>query len=398
MKLKSILLACAVSLSAALSSNAAEYNISVSADWSGPLADSMPNAMSGITAVFDWWNREVGKGLGVTVNPRIYDMRYDAAVVAKTWPSILTSDKPIMHLGFGGPDLITLMKRLPNDQVPMLMGTAMVGLVWVPDGWHYSIRPTYSHEYGGVMQKMYEEKGRKIRFGYMVKQDSATVMDVMGGLRKLAEMHPDRFEFVDVQYADFNPVTVTPQMRAFQNADVDVIICAGTVPQVSAMAKSHKELGMTTAIMTSTHNGWRELSKVVDLKDLDGSLSAFSFAAPGKEKLELRELYEANKGAEGEWSLVTEQSAAQAILALRIVEQAVKAVGADNVTGVAMRQALLASTYSEADLFGVLPDLDFDESSPFPVGELRAMGEVIRDGKIEPLASDWLPVPAIDKW
>ncbi len=46
-----------------------------------------------------------------------------------------------MHLGFGTPDLITLMKRLPGDKVPMLMSTAMVGLVWKPNGWHFSFRP-----------------------------------------------------------------------------------------------------------------------------------------------------------------------------------------------------------------------------------------------------------------
>ena len=85
------------------------------------------------------------------VEVKIYDMRYDAAVIATTWPSILSRDKPIMHLGFGSPDLDTLMKRLPNDKVPMLIGTAMVGLVWQPNGWHFSIRPTYSHEFAGLL-------------------------------------------------------------------------------------------------------------------------------------------------------------------------------------------------------------------------------------------------------
>ena len=126
-------LAAAMMVAASVApAKAAEYVMSASADYSGPFADVMPSAMSGIQAVANWWNKEVGKGLGVKVDIKIYDMRYDAAVIARTWPSILSRDNPIIHLGFGSPDLTTLMKRLPADKVPMLIGTAMVGLVWQP--------------------------------------------------------------------------------------------------------------------------------------------------------------------------------------------------------------------------------------------------------------------------
>ena len=112
-KLKLILAAAA--LAVAQPTFAAEYVMSASADYSGPFADVMPNAMSGLIAINNWWNKEVGEKLGVKVDIKITDMRYDAAVIARTWPSILSRDKPIMHLGFGSPDLTTLMKRLPND-------------------------------------------------------------------------------------------------------------------------------------------------------------------------------------------------------------------------------------------------------------------------------------------
>jgi len=122
-KLKLILAAAA--LAVAQPTFAAEYVMSASADYSGPFADVMPNAMSGLIAINNWWNKEVGEKLGVKVDIKITDMRYDAAVIARTWPSILSRDKPIMHLGFGSPDLTTLMKRLPNDKVPMLIGTTV---------------------------------------------------------------------------------------------------------------------------------------------------------------------------------------------------------------------------------------------------------------------------------
>src|SRR6201992_2907516 len=141
---------------------ATDYVMSASADYSGPFADVMPSAMSGIQAVVAWWNKDVGAKLGVKVDVKIYDMRYDAAVIARTWPSILSRDKPIMHLGFGSPDLTTLMKRLPNDKVPMIIGTAMVGLVWQPNGWHFSIRPTYSHEFAGLLSELQKKNGEKL--------------------------------------------------------------------------------------------------------------------------------------------------------------------------------------------------------------------------------------------
>lgn len=126
-------------------------------------------------------------------------------------------------------------------------------------------------------------------------------------------------------------------------------------------------------------------------------MSAFSFAAPGKAELPIREVFEANK-KDGEWGTITAQSAAQAILALRVLEKAVETVGADNVTGEAMRQALLDGTFSEEDLLGALPTIGFDTSAPFPVGEIKATAEVVVDGKIVPLGEDWMDVPALEKW
>lgn len=132
MTFKTLLAAGALSLALGGTAGAGTIVFSASADYSGPFADVMPDAMAGLRATIDWWNREVGADLGVDVDLRIYDMRYDPAVIARTSPAILSSDAPVMHLGFGSPDLTTLMGRLPQDRVPMLIGTAMVGLVWRP--------------------------------------------------------------------------------------------------------------------------------------------------------------------------------------------------------------------------------------------------------------------------
>lgn len=397
MKLKATLAAALFVAAGTTPLRAAEYVMSVSADYSGPFAGVMPNAMSGVNAVADWWNKEVGPKLGVTVKVKIYDMRYDPAVIARTWPSILSSDKPILHLGYGSPDLTTLMKRLPGDKVPMLIGTAMVGLVWSPDGWHYSIRPTYSHEFAGLLAHLQEKKGAKLRIGAISTQNQAGFVDQVNGLKKLAATYPDKYEMLDTQWADTSPVSLTGQMRPLVAGKADIVVVGGTTAQVIAAAKAEEELGVQIPLLASTHNGLTEVAKGVDLKKLEGSYSAFSFAAPSRTDLPLRKIYEANR-KDGEWGMIAAQSSAQTLLALRVLEKAVAKVGKDQVTGEAMRQALLDNVYTEQELMGALPDLDYDTTAPFPVGTIKATAEVAKDGKLVPVGEGWMPVPALSKW
>ncbi len=397
MTMKKTVLAAAFCLAGSVQAWSADYVMTASADFSGPFADVMPNAMSGINAIADWWNKEVGSKLGVNVKIKIHDMRYDAAVIARTWPSILRSDAPILHLGFGSPDLTTLMKRLPNDKVPMIVGTAMVGLVWTPDGWHYSIRPTYSHEFAGLLSHLQKESGRELRIGAISTQNQAGFVDQVNGLKKLASMYPDQFEMLDIQWVDASPVSLTNNIRSLSAGKPDVVVVGGTTAQVIATAKALEELQLNIPVITSTHNGLTEVAKGIDLAKLNGSYSAFSFVPPEKVNVRIRDVYEAHK-KDGRWGSITAQSAAQALLALRTLEKAVAAVGADKVTGEAMRDALLNNVFSEEELLGALPTLDFDTTAPFPIGNIKATAEVVRDGKITPLSGEWMNVPALEKW
>lgn len=398
MTIKTFLSAGLVSLALTTASVQAETIVfSASADYSGPFADVMPDAMAGLNATIDWWNREVGAGLGVEVDLRIYDMRYDPAVIARTWPSILSSDQPVMHLGFGSPDLTTLMGRLPQDRVPMLIGTAMVGLVWQPEGWHFSIRPTYSHEFAGLLAHLQQEQGTPLRIAAISTQNQAGFVDQVNGIRHLAASYPDQFVFTAVHWADTAPISLSAQIRAALNDEPDVLLVGGTTAQVIAAAQAMEELGRSVPIITSTHNGLYEASKGIALERLEGAFAAFSFAAPGRETLPMRDIFEANH-TEGEWGLITAQASAQAILALRVLERAVAEVGAGNVTGQAMYDALLGHVYTEEELLGVLPTVDFDATAPFPVGDIAATAETVRDGRIVGLTDGWLPVPALTRW
>jgi len=175
------------------------YNFSCSTDYTGPYASVMDSWHGAQVAMVDWWNKTRGKELGVRVNLKSYDMRYDPSAVAQNWPSILSGDKPVVHLGMGAPDLNSLMKRLPGDKVPMIMGTAMVGTVWVPNGWHFSSRPTYSHEFGGLFEYLAGKlpEKRPLRIGTVSTQGISGYVDIINGVVKLAKTYPDRFKVVE---------------------------------------------------------------------------------------------------------------------------------------------------------------------------------------------------------
>jgi hypothetical protein len=391
-----LLLASSVGL--ASPSFATTYVLTSSADFTGPFADVSPSANSGVRAIADWWNDTKGKELDLNVDVRVYDMRYDASVVARTWPSILNKDHPILHLGYGTPDMITLMKRLPDDKVPLLMGTAMLGIVWQPNGWHFSIRPTYSHEFAGLLQYLQQKKGSKLIIGAISTQTAAGFVDQVKGVQKFAEGNPDRFQVLDVQWVDTSPISVVNEVRTLLRQNPDVLLVGGTTAQVIGTGKALGELGASVPIIMSTHNGLTEVAKGIDLKEIEGSYSVFAFAPDNQDKLPIRDAYMKYHTGGGNWGLACANSAYQTLLALRTLERAAAKVGKDKVNGEAMYDALLSSTYTEADLMGALPDTKFDKSRPFPTGKLAVKAQVVRDGKIVPLGNEWLPVPELPKW
>ena len=88
------------------------YNLALLSDFSGPYADIMPTLASSREAVFDWWNATSGQKLGVKLNYKNYETRYDAAQVASLWPGIKSELDPIAVVGLGGPDVAALSERL----------------------------------------------------------------------------------------------------------------------------------------------------------------------------------------------------------------------------------------------------------------------------------------------
>ena len=377
-----------------------DYNVSISLDYTGPFAGVMDSWYGGQQSVFDWWNATTGAKLGVKLNVKTYDMRYDASVVARTWPQILSQDKPIVFLGMGTPDLVSLMKRLPTDKVPMVMGTAMVGPLWTPNGWHFSYRPTYSQEFAGLfshLQGQLKEK-RALRIGTVSTQGIAGYVDQVDGVVKLAQTYPERFQVVNSQWVDNQPITITNQIREMVKTQPDVILVGTNTAQVVATIKALKELDAHIPVMTSSHNGLTEVAKGVGMSDLEGSYSVFAFAPSIDPGLDATQIFEKYNKTKGTWGLTAAQTATQAYLTVAAVEKAVATVGAAHLTGQAVYDALLSGPFGAEHFHGLQKSVQFTKDAPFPTANLSVKAITVRDGKFVSLTPDWMPVPNLPKW
>lgn len=376
------------------------YTVSISLDYSGPFAAVMDSWYGGQQSVFDWWNETRGKNLGVKLNVKTYDMRYDASQVARTWPQILADDKPIVFLGMGTPDLVSLMKRLPTDKVPMIMGTAMVGPLWTANGWHFSFRPTYSQEFAGLfsyLQPRLPEK-RALRIGTVSTQGIAGYVDQVNGVVKLAQTYPDRFVVASSQWVDNTPINVTSQIRELLATKPDLILVGTNTAQVVATVKAVKELGAKVPVVTSSHNGLTEVAKAVPLADLEGSYSVFAFAPSMDPSVSAAQIFEKYNKTKGTWGLTAAQTAAQALLATAAIERAIATVGPTKLTGQAVYDALQGPAFGVESFQGLLKSVQFTKEAPFPTTNLSVKAVTVKDGKLVPVSADWMPVPELSKW
>ena len=376
------------------------YTVSISLDYSGPFAAVMDSWYGGQQSVFDWWNETRGKNLGVKLNVKTYDMRYDASQVARTWPQILADDKPIVFLGMGTPDLVSLMKRLPTDKVPMIMGTAMIGPLWTANGWHFSFRPTYSQEFAGLfsyLQSRLPEK-RALRIGTVSTQGIAGYVDQVNGVVKLAQTYPDRFVVASSQWVDNTPINVTTQVRELLATKPDVILVGTNTAQVVATVKAIKELGAKVPVVTSSHNGLTEVAKAVPLADLEGSYSVFAFAPSMDPSVSAAQIFEKYNKTKGTWGLTAAQTAAQALLATAAIERAIATVGPTKLTGQSVYDALEGPAFGVESFQGLLKSVQFTKEAPFPTTNLSVKAVTVKDGKLVPVSADWMPVPELSKW
>ncbi|MFP4476823.1 MAG: ABC transporter substrate-binding protein [Desulfatibacillaceae bacterium] len=382
---------------------ATEYNVTVSLDYTGPYAVIMPSFESARKGLFTWWNNTRGKELGIELNQKGYDMRYDPSVVASTWPGILSGDEPIAHMGLGGPDVAALMKRLPKDKVPLIMSTGTYGFIWVPDQWVFQPRPTYAHEAAGFFNWAHKNQitDRPIRIAAINSKVSPAYVDMINGIRSFTDA-TDWAELVAVEWVEMKPVSLISEVRRLSRKKPDYIWIASNTTHVIGCIKAQKELGIHIPVLMASHCGIQMsalASKNIDL--LEGHYDSAAMD-PGIDRSvkgaqvvidSCKEL-----GMDDNWSNVAVQASLMCLLTLRGVERAAMDVGVDNVTGVAVYNAMFDKPFTEEDLLGLAPTLKFTKDAPFSTGNLKVKATTVKDGKQVMVGDGWLEVPPIPKW
>lgn len=385
-----------------------EYKIPCISDFSGPFAPVMKYWHDYRAAVLKWWSDTEGKKLGIKLTPKPYDTRYDSTQMASMWPGILADDKPIFVLGMGATDQIAVLKRLPDDKVPFVYGTSSYLHNWIPNSWTIQTRPTSIHEIAATIDYLIKAKGLKpFKLGIMTFQGSPGTLEVVKGAEVLFKtMYEPKGlgQIVSTQWIDFQPVDVTNQTQALIDAKANLVIGLGTPSMLMAFVRAREVLGnYDLATVSYTYHGlhmmgqktgnWKQFENIYVMSGHIASLKKEGKA------FEFFKMLQKDYGLEaGDWDPIGLTGLSQGILAVRGIERAVKKVGAANLTGQAVYEALSTASYTEEELMGIMPALSYTAEAPFPK-EPKVMLEVVKDGKYQLASPDWLPVPAgVQKW
>ncbi|MES2191155.1 MAG: ABC transporter substrate-binding protein, partial [Pseudomonadota bacterium] len=230
-------LATGLLLNAPAHAQTTTINVAAFADFAGPYANVMPQMQGGRLAVIEWWNKEVGSKLNVQIVVKTFDMRYDVAQTASLWPGIKAEVKPALLLGLGGPDAAALQQRLPEDKVPMLLGTAAYGFGWKPNQWVLNLRPTYPHEAAGFLEWFRTTKlegKRPVKVAIITSEATPAYADMAKGLQSYTKANPDKATFVEAIWTEVQPTDLTLAVRRLVNAGTDVIVIQTNTAQAVA--------------------------------------------------------------------------------------------------------------------------------------------------------------------
>lgn len=381
------------------------YQIPSLSDFSGPFASVMPFFSGSREAVINWWNAEEGAKLGVKLEMKSFDTRYDTAQTASLWPGVLASTKPIIGFSLGGPDTAALQQRLPNDKVPMILGSASNGFGWRPNQWVMSTRPTFVHEITGFVEWFQKNKAggtRPVKVAMFTTEASPSFADMGKGVIAYAKANPKVIDLVEMVYVEPQPADVTLQLRRVLNAGAEVVLVPASIQQAVAVKRAMQALGKNVPLMFSAHNALSVLEKPLGgYAALEGDYEAHASVVTGVDDSEARRFYDmlvAKHGLKAPWHAFTGLGIGQALVLVRGVEAAARKAGGDKLTGELVHKALLETEFPAKAFFGFTGgDIDFSVDSPFPLKDPRINVGQVMGGKLKNVATS-VTVPKLNKW
>lgn len=384
-----------------------EYRIPALSDFSGPFAD-VTKHLASREAVVKWWNDAEGKKLGIKLTVKNYDTRYDGTVVASMWPGILSENQPIVVLGLGGADVAALQQRLPRDKVPVIYATPGYGFGWLPDQWLFNARATYVHEWSAALLWYAQQNPQKrpLRVAFLSTQASPAFVDFVKGTAAYiqSKLEPKGVAtVVAMEWVEMQPVDVSSQMKKIIDAKADIIIGTANTTMAAAALRAQQLHGVSIPTLASPwHTIWPLAQAMKTYAPWEGHLAATGIVSILEKDSKAHRFYQTlhkSYGVPAEWNPLSLMGVSQAVLMVRAVEHAAKKVGAGNLTGSAVYDALANGTFTEDELMGILPDLSFTKEAPFPLKGGRIKVETVKDGKYVLATPQWVPIPEdITKW
>lgn len=381
------------------------YQVPSLSDFSGPFASVMPLFAGARESVISWWNVEQGAKLGVKLELKAFDTRYDTAQTASLWPGVLASTKPVVGFALGGPDTAALQQRLPNDKVPLILGSASNGFGWRPNQWVLSTRPTFVHEIAGFIEWFQKNKAggnRPVKVAMFTTEASPTFADMGKGVLAYAKANPKMVEMVEMVYVEPQPADLTLQLRRVLNAGAEVVLAPGSIQQAVAVKRAMQALGKNVPVMVSMHNSLSVLEKPLGgYTGLEGDYEAHGSVITGVDESEARKFYDmlvAKHGLKAPWHAFTGAGIGQALVLVRAIEAAARKNGGDKLTGELVYRALLETHFPAKDFQGFSGgDIDFSVEAPFPLKDPRINVGQVTGGKLKTIASS-VAVPRLAKW
>jgi len=387
---------------------ATKYKVPVISDFSGAYAELFKTWVPVHKAIFAWWNDKVGKELGVELDLKHYDGRYDSTVIASMWPGILADCQPIIALGGGGADVAALQQRLPQDKVPVIYGTASYGYGWLPNQWLFQVRPTYLQEFmtAFVWYTQQHPEKKPVKLGIMSAQITAA-LDIVKGIEKYFKdsLEPKGIaKIVATEYVDINPVDVSSQMKKIIDAKADVVIGPVTTAMSTAYIRACQMYGVNIPTIASPHHTIFPYARAMKTYEpFEGHMVVAAHVSITDKTSKTYEFFQdlvKNYGLDEKfWNVYSMMAVNQSILAVRAVEHAAKKFGPTGLTGEKVYEAILAEPFTTEELMGSLPSLYFTKDAPFSTKNLKVMIETVKDGKYVLATPDWVPIPTdIEKW
>lgn len=379
------------------------YLVPSLSDFSGPFATVMPLFAGGRDAVGKWWNAEVGSKIGVQLDIKAYDTRYDTAQTASLWPGILAA-KPLIGFALGGPDTAALQQRLPADKVVMILGSASNGFAWRPNQWVLSTRPTFVHELAGFVEWFQKNKAggtRPVKIAMVTSEASPSYADMGRGMTAWAKANPKIIDLVEVVYAEAAPADLTLQVRRVVNAGAEAILAPASPQQAVAVKRAMQALGKNVPIVFSMHNSPTMMAKAMGgMEALEGDYEAQSGVITSAEDTESKKFFDmltAKYELKTGWSAISGAGVGQALLICRAVEAAAKKHGPDKLTGEIMHQTLMENTFTSKDLFGFANDISYSVAAPFPAYNPKVNIGQVKGGKMTTVATG-VPISKLERW